>query len=321
MSRLITIFALAILLAGCLEVDNGIEFDSLTSPYIEGLTVHNYPKIDGSTSTEPLNTIIACTLFGIDYEWVEYGSNLRRIAPVLKKNDIEKFNTLIKSSQTHHSFINLIDRDADLILVARTMSPDEKKYADNADTLLTETPIALDALIFIVNPHNPIESLTTAQIQDIYTGVITSWGEVGWNVAFPPDIIPYVRNRNSGSQELMETLAMKGVDIANLPVNHDELVLFTMSGAVDKVFHEYNAICYTIYYYKEFMVTGVDVKSMSINGIYPNRETISDRSYPYAAAVYAVTRAYDWTMARQVHDWLQTDAGKQAIIDSGYIPY
>jgi phosphate transport system substrate-binding protein len=330
MSRFITIFVLLVIFVGCKEGgdDKGkyFDFDSLTSPIIEGLTVHNYPKVDGSTSTQPLNAVIACILFGIDYKWGEYGNGLRYIEPALNENDTVKFNKLFRYSQTHHSFINLIDGEADLILVARTMSPDEKKYAEKADAFLTETPIALDALIFIVNPYNPIESLTAAQIQDIYTLNITNWRELGWNVTImgedhSPDIIPYVRNRNSGSQELMETLAMEDADITGLPVNRDELTIFTMSGAVDQVFREPNAICYTIYYYKEYMVTGVDVKSLSINGIYPNRETISDRSYPYAAEVYAVTRTYDWTTARQVHNWLQTEAGKQAIIESGYIPY
>jgi phosphate transport system substrate-binding protein len=56
---------------------------------------------------------------------------------------------------------------------ARKMSPDEETYAGNAGVQLVETPIALDSFIFIVNPGNPIKSLSTKQIQDIYTGKIT----------------------------------------------------------------------------------------------------------------------------------------------------
>ena len=49
--------------------------ESTISPYIEGLTIDNYPIIDGSTSTLPLNTVIACELLGLKYQWEENKSN------------------------------------------------------------------------------------------------------------------------------------------------------------------------------------------------------------------------------------------------------
>ena len=36
------------------------------SPYIEGLSIYNFPVMDGSTSTLPLNTVIACELLGLN---------------------------------------------------------------------------------------------------------------------------------------------------------------------------------------------------------------------------------------------------------------
>ena len=94
--------------------------------------------------------IIACKLFDIGYKWAPYYWNLQHIEPNLNNNDADKFLKLIRSSQTHQAFINLIDKDADLILTARKMSLNEKSYADAAGVSLIETPIALDALVFIV---------------------------------------------------------------------------------------------------------------------------------------------------------------------------
>jgi len=324
---LITVLALSAILvcAGCEEKPEPEPgFDSLDSLspslIIEGLTVDNYPKVDGSTSADPLNTIIACKLFGIRYRWVADSQRLRYIKPNLDKNETEAFQQLLKSSQTHESFINLINKEADLILVARKMSPDEKTYADAAGVSLIETPIALDALVFIVNPSNPIKSLTIKQIQDIYTGKITNWKEVGGK---KEEIKPYVRNANSGSQELMETLVMKDLDMADLLENNYELVVVnTMTGAFDRVLHGTDALCYTVYYYKEYMITGAAVKSVAVNGIYPNKTTIGNKSYPYVAEVYAVIRSDLDTssMAYKLYEWLQTDEGKQVISESGYVP-
>jgi len=316
---LITVLALSAMLvcAGCKEADSG--FDKLSpSLIIEGLTVNNYPKVDGSTSAAPLNTIIACKLFGIRYKWVSDYRNLRSVEPNLNKNDTKKFLSLIKSSQTHESFINLIDKEADLILSARKMSSDEKTYADAAGVSLIETPIALDGFIFIVHPNNPINSLTTAQIQDIYMGNITRWNEVGGGNY---EIMPYIREANSGSQELMETLVMKDFDIADFPVSYWELVAFSMTGAFEAVLGNRDAICFTLYYYREQIATGINIKTIAIDGIYPNRETISDNSYPYAAEVYAVIRSdlNTSSMAYKLYEWLQTKEGKQTINESGYV--
>ena len=63
---------ITVLILPALVIGTGCEKEPNTeSPYIEGLTIYNYPVIDGSTSTLPLNTVIACELMGLDYQWKE----------------------------------------------------------------------------------------------------------------------------------------------------------------------------------------------------------------------------------------------------------
>lgn len=320
--------SLAFLFPNCGFIENGEEGGNKESPFIKGLTLNNYPKSDGSTSAAPLNAIIACKVLDIDYEWVWDEGRVREVKPTLNRNNSKKFLQRIKASQTHQSFINLIDKKADIILSARKMSSDEKAYADNAGITLTETPIALDAFIFIINEANQVESLTISQIQDIYTGKITDWRDIGendWEVSDDLSIFeikPYVRNANSGSQELMETLVMKDLEIMDLPENDWEMIS-SMAGALDAVSHFHNSICYSVYYYKEHIVRDNTTKTIAVEEIYPNRETIADKSYPYTAEVYAVIRSDLDTssMAYKLYEWLQTEAGKQAITESGYVSY
>jgi phosphate transport system substrate-binding protein len=184
--------------------------------------------------------------------------------------------------------MNLINNETDIILSARKMSPDEKAHADDMGVTLIETPIALDAFIFIVNPNNPITSLTIEEIQNIYTGKITNWNEVGGNNA---QINPYVRNANSGSQELMESLVMKDLGMSSYFEVYDDLteyVIRNMTGAFIAVSNDMNpnAICYSIHY------------------------------------VYAVIRSdlEPSSMAYKLFEYLQTESGKDVIRESGYIP-
>lgn len=323
---LITVLALSALCI-CTGCDREINTES---PYIEGLTIDNYPIIDGSTSTLPLNTVIACELMGLNYQWQENQKNNASktwsIEPRIKGNLRKKFDKVVRSSQTHNSYINLINREADIVLTARTMSSDEKKYAEARGVSLIETPIALDAFIFIVNPQNPVKSLTTEEIQSIYTGKVTDWRELGWlpatQEAYPLPIYPYIRNPNSGSQELMDLFVMKDLEyFTGLPV-YEERLVFTMAGMLDRVAGNSLAIGYTVYYYNEQIIRpGEWLNTIGVDGVHPNQQTISDRSYPYVAEVYAVIRSDTDTssMTYKIYEWLQTEAGKQAISKSGYL--
>jgi phosphate transport system substrate-binding protein len=200
------------------------------------------------------------------------------------------------------------------------MSPDEKAHADAAGVSLIEIPIALDAFVFIVHPDNPITTLTIEQIQDIYTGKFTHWYEVGGG-GNTVKINPYVRNANSGSQELMESMVMKDLEITKLPTSY-ETVIGSMSGAFEIVQSNINSICYTVFYYREHILKDAKVKSVAIEGVYPNEETIRDNSYPLVAEVYASIRSdLDKTStAYKLYEFLQTETGKEVIDESGYLP-
>jgi len=52
--------------------------------------------------------------------------------------------------------------------------------ASNDPTGLVFTPITKEPFAVIINPKNPIKSLTKDQIKGIFTGAITKWSEVGW---------------------------------------------------------------------------------------------------------------------------------------------
>jgi phosphate transport system substrate-binding protein len=285
--------------------------------------------MDGSTSTDPLVKMIACKLFGYSYKWKQEGDNWTwSLSTKLPKKFVE--NNL-KCSQTHSAFINLIDNRVDMIFSARAQSADEKEYAVQAGVTLIEIPVALDALIFMnskgnsLNPgwDNPVTALTHSQIQDIYTGRIKNWSEVGGKDVM---IIPYIRNKNSGSQELMETLVMREpiTDSAELDYYYNEdHMISQMVPVFSAISNNTQALGYTIYYYKENIIREwYGVKTLAINGIYPDKNTIGNRQYPFTAEVYVIIRSDldNMSMAFKICEFLQTVVGKQVISESGYVP-
>jgi len=293
---------------------------------ISGLNIDNYPRVDGSSSTEPLNTIIACKLLGWRYAWrpLLEGNGIWRLEPNREDVPNNFFGERIKSSQTHQSIINLIDNQTDLIIVARKMSADEKQHANTTGVSLIETPIALDALDFLINKQNTVNSLTVKQIQDIYLGNITNWNQVG---GANETIKPFIRNPNSGSQEMMKEIVMDNTGIPNWEVGYTDEIISTMVAVYTELFLYQNGICFSPHYYKEYIIRDAvgagNIKTLAINGIMVDKNTIKNKTYPFVAEVYVSIRSDldKNSMAYKLYEWLQTPFGQGVVEESGYIPY
>jgi phosphate transport system substrate-binding protein len=300
------------------------------SPFPElGIACSNYPLVDGSTSTQPLGVFIACKILDAGYEWAlwrtEDAHRLRASEWFLfaethydgsKQELCDWINAAVRHQGTHSAYVNLINGRADLILVAREPSVDEEELANANLVTLDVDIVGLDAFVFLLNKDNPVEQLTVDQIRSIYTGRIVNWKEVGGPDA---EITPFQRNRNSGSQELMEKLVMKDLRMIRAP---EMMVGTSMAEPFTMLDEDPNGIGYTVYFYHEHMAPTAAVKACAIDGIQPKPETIADRAYPFVTSVYAVIRndsAGD-SPARKLRDWLLTPTGQAIVGQCGYVP-
>ncbi|NLN31879.1 MAG: hypothetical protein GX158_11735, partial [Bacteroidales bacterium] len=84
------------------------------------------------------------------------------------------------------------------------------------------------------------------------------------------------------------------------------------------------AIGYTVYYYNKYIIRPDKsyLKTIAIDGVEPDEQTLANHLYPYTTEVYAVIRSDTDknSMAYKIYEWLQTTTGKETIKNSGYIP-
>jgi len=98
MKRLVFNYLIIVALTVLATLTSCNKEDDPVPPFkIEGITHENFPVLDGSTTAGPLIYLIAMELLGDNWWTAEF---------VEQK---------LKTSQTHNSFINLIDKKADLI--------------------------------------------------------------------------------------------------------------------------------------------------------------------------------------------------------------
>ena len=312
------------------ELPTGLNWEKAENNFvgIEGISFDNYPKVDGSTSARVLNTIIACKLLGVGYRWhatpltvpvVGYGEWYLQTNwdDIPEPHKSEFFVKRIMTSQTNGAFMNLIDGKADIILTHRTISPDEKAHADALGVTLIETPIALDAFVFIINKENPVNSLTVSQIQEIYAQKITNWSQVGGNNA---EMKVFTRPRNSGSEEVFRTLVMGELEPADFPESSSVGLMFVV---FTEVIHNVDGICYTFSNYKDVIArkSCEEVPVLAINNICPNENTVKNGTYPFISKVHVAIRSNldHNSMAYKLYEWLQSENVKYTIDECGFL--
>jgi phosphate transport system substrate-binding protein len=217
---------------------------------------------------------------------------------------------------THSAYLNLINGEADLILVAREPSSEELELAQRFGVAFVSQPVALDAFVFIVNENNPIDGLEFDEIQRIYTGELTNWEKVGGPKA---EIHPYQRDEQSGSQQLMKSLVMEDLPMVDAPL----LVLLKMIAPFYAISDDPLGIGYSVYYYEENMAPNEKVKLLAVDGVIPDHETIQSRQYPFTTEVYMVVRADlpPSSVAARLRDWLISPAGQELVEQSGYVRF
>lgn len=289
---LILTLALCLALSGCARLPavrpEAAEAPRAPEPF--PLSAEEFPRVDGSVAAIPLMQAMLVNLTGMDPTQAEYA-----VSP-----SYETGRTLLEKQQT------------DLLLVYNI------EDLDGGDWEVR--PLCLDGLVFAVGEENPVSAVTSAQLQQIYTGQLQNWRDLGGE---DRTIQPLQQESGSDSQYLLRTLILDGQEPMDAPVEpyrepydgylFSSLVLFR--GEADQ-------LSFTTLSYLNRLYTGSQPKLLAVDNVAPTQQTIATQTYPLTAPIYVVIRSDEAadSPARQLRDWLLTDSGAQFLTDAGYIP-
>ncbi len=259
-------------------------------------TRENLPRLDGSTSTAPLAEAVCSVLLG---------------------ESREEVSDLVQFSKTTSAYYNLISGGADLLIVGEP-NADVLAEKERAAFQWEQAPFATDAFVFVVNEDNPVNSITVDQARRIYTGEITNWKQLGGE---DREILPFQRNREAGSQALMEKLVMGGTPMMEAPTGYIVATMGQLMEAVKSYDGSPGAIGYSVYYYAEEMKMAQGLKLLELEGVAPNPETIRSGAYPLLNPKYVVipADAAEDAPNRILYDWLLGEEGQKLVHHEGYV--
>jgi phosphate transport system substrate-binding protein len=222
---------------------------------------------------------------------------------------------LVANASTHEAYLNIADGSSDMGLLARRPSQSEVDAAKDRGVAFEAVPCALDAFVFLVKVDNPIRDLSTKQIRDIYSGKLSNWREVGGG---DDPIISFQREEDSGSQQLMQSLVMKDLQMMALPGSYRDdaphaqsLIGSMMSSVFLELTNNKSGIAFSLFYYEQFMSGSPRTRTVAVDGVRPSTESIADRSYPFLSEVFVVTRKgiADDSPAAKLRAWLLSPEG------------
>ena len=280
-------------LTGCMYQGVLAEMVDPTEETCPHMDYEEFPRIDGSLACVPMIEALAQKVTGCTEEEAE--------------------RTLDQFTNTNPCYLELAEGNRDILLVYEAAEETKEKLKEYEPLDIRE--LGKDALVFLVNEDNPVQSLTIQQIYDIYTGKITNWSEVGGN---DMEIEAFLRPESSGSQTLMRKLILGDAEL--IEGQFEEVP--SMEGIINRLKdfeNDSNALGFSVYYYASSMHQVPGVRLIRVEDTEPSNETISRGEYPLVNPFFVVTNGQSSDQALAIRDWLLTDDGQDFVEECGYV--
>ncbi len=176
-----------------------------------------------------------------------------------------------------------------------------------------EYKVAVDGLSIYVNEENPVRELTVEQLQQIFTGKIRNWKDVG-GADLP--ITVYSRENSSGTYEFFKEHVLKGRDFVASAQTMPGTAAVLQAVAKDRKGIGYGGAAY-----------GAGAKHLPIKAddsspaIDPTEENVVSQKYPIWRYLYIyLNPALDKGEIGEYLKWIRSDEGQRVVKDVGYFP-
>jgi len=205
----------------------------------------------------------------------------------------------------------LIEGTTDIAQSSRKMKFDEKKKIQDKGSVVVEKIIAYDALAVVVSPQNKVSKLTREQLDDIFTGKITNWKEVG---GADLKIVPIARETSSGTYEFFkeEVLQKKDYVAGIMSVPATGTIIETIKKTP-------GAIGYVGLAYLNKNVKAIQVSFKEGLFVEPSVKTAKDETYPIVRPLIYYYVQSSEAAVKPFIDYVLSKEGQKIVSDIGFI--
>ena len=201
----------------------------------------------------------------------------------------------------------LIDKTAAIAMSSREIKAKESDLAKSRGVKPVAHVVAYDAIVPVVNPKNPVSSLTVDQLSQIYQGKITNWKEVGGQDLA---IVVISRDSSSGTFETWGHLVLHGAKVT------PRAQLQASNGAIVQAVSKNR---YAIGYIGMGYINK-SVKPLMVNGIQATAETALSGKYPISRPLYMYTDGEPKGETASYLKFVLDPRGQKIVAKEGFVP-
>jgi phosphate transport system substrate-binding protein len=223
----------------------------------------------------------------------------------------------------------LIEGTADLGPMSREMKPDEvDKFEKKFGYKPTGIRVALDALAVYVNKDNPIESLTLAQVDAVFSSTrkagsrsdVATWGQAGLGGAWANlPISLYGRDSASGTYGYFKEHVLAKGDFKSTVKHSPGSAAVVQGVTADRAGIGYSGIGYRTSGVRAVPIVGKDGKAVE-----PVEANVLSGAYPISRALLIyVNKAPGRPLRPAVAEFLRyvlSREGQEVVVKDGFVP-
>jgi len=174
--------------------------------------------------------------------------------------------------------------DGDATLLVTSGEPPEGWFA---------TPLGRQALAVVVHPNNPVRDLDLDELQDLYTGRLSSWERVGGRDVAVQPILP-LPGEPSGD-------AFRERILAGAPPWPGTLLAPTAAATLEVVQEVEGAVGVV-----PLAAVTADLRLVRLGGVLPGDSTVASGSYPLTVELFATAPVEPGPPLRDFLVWIQS---------------
>jgi phosphate transport system substrate-binding protein len=211
------------------------------------------------------------------------------------------------------AFEDLLSGKCDIGMASRRIKSDEAaKLAKfgNMESAASEHVIGLDGIVVIVNPSNPVVTLTKEQLASLFSGAVKNWQEVG-GISQP--VVVHARDDKSGTFDTFKHLVLK-----DKPLAGDAKRFEASDELSDAVAAEAGGVGFVGLPYVRSTKPVMVEEAGSVPSA-PSPLTVSTEDYPLARRLYLYAPPAVSVVTREFVDFVLSEDGQKIVQASGFV--
>lgn len=231
----------------------------------------------------------------------------QKAAEAFRKVD-KNISITIEGSGSGNGIKAILDGTCDIANSSRAMKEKELQSAVEKGLKIKEYTIALDMIVPIVHPSNPVKNITMNQLKGVYDGSISNWKQLGGK---DEAIVIISRDTSSGTYEVWSELVMKKSD-----VRKDALLQASNGAIVSAIAGNPKAIGYVGYGY----LTD-SIKTLTVDGVEGNIANGKSGKFAISRGLYKYVNENKYSAeAKKFMEFVMGPEGQKLVKEAGFIP-